>query len=499
MAEYRIQGTTLTAIADAIRAKNGTADKLDPQDYADEITALPTGGGGDPETEELYNALYNRSVTDEQCIRIFKKSKDTKVADFAFAYCNGLKNLVFDDTQKVTRIGQASFVQCGNLKSVEMAADSKINRLDTQAFLNCINLESVVFSKALNYMNYSFYGCSALKTVKFRSPCPIKYYDFQGCTALELWDFSEVEGDTLPALTATASQMNSWSKLKVLVPVGWMRSMKQAADWATHKDRIICKQGESATVEAHFGLDLDTHMTLYINGVAYDHCDNLESSDIFDVQCIGLKYDDGCSGGVIRLNKRDSDESILLNNEQDVVLPSGSWWTAEIISNASDGNTVVADCEYMSEGADIIELHLLDISAMPVVSSVDVSVQMDLEGYEGNTYRVTVDSVDADAGVVYLDATTGDAQQLYNDYDNFGTVTLTFTFEDLVYWWTGGEWILIPSSSLGVGGDYMDNYEGHHDDCGTTFYYYGDTEANCPVCGAPFISNADTGDNVEWL
>ena len=126
-------------------------------------------------------------------------------------------------------------------------------------------------------------------------------------------------------------------------------------------------------------------------------------------------------------------------------------------------------------------------------------MRMDLEGYEGNTYNVTVSGVDADAGVVYLDATTGDAQQLYNDYADFGTVTLTFTFGGLAHWWTGVEWIQIPRSSLGVEEPYVDNYSGHHDDCGTTFYYYGDAEATCPGCGAPFVSNADTGDEPEWL
>lgn len=46
MAEYLIQDTTLTAIAEAIRGKNGTTDTIAVADMAAQIANIETGGGG---------------------------------------------------------------------------------------------------------------------------------------------------------------------------------------------------------------------------------------------------------------------------------------------------------------------------------------------------------------------------------------------------------------------------------------------------------------------
>jgi len=46
MSEYRIQDTTLTGIADAIRSKTGSAATIMVSEMADEIESIPTGGGG---------------------------------------------------------------------------------------------------------------------------------------------------------------------------------------------------------------------------------------------------------------------------------------------------------------------------------------------------------------------------------------------------------------------------------------------------------------------
>ena len=47
----------LTDIADAIRAKTGTADKIDAENFADMILAIQSGGGGDVGNE--YDLILN--------------------------------------------------------------------------------------------------------------------------------------------------------------------------------------------------------------------------------------------------------------------------------------------------------------------------------------------------------------------------------------------------------------------------------------------------------
>ena len=49
MAEYMIQGETLSSIADAIRGKTGGTDPISPEQMAAEIGNIQAGGGGLPD------------------------------------------------------------------------------------------------------------------------------------------------------------------------------------------------------------------------------------------------------------------------------------------------------------------------------------------------------------------------------------------------------------------------------------------------------------------
>ena len=52
MADYLIKDTTLTNIADAIRAKKSSTDTYTPAEMATAISSIQTGGGGGELTEE---------------------------------------------------------------------------------------------------------------------------------------------------------------------------------------------------------------------------------------------------------------------------------------------------------------------------------------------------------------------------------------------------------------------------------------------------------------
>lgn len=58
--KYTIEDTTLTAIADSIRAKTGGVDEIMPEDMPTEINGIETGGG----TEEIENIIDNSGVLD---------------------------------------------------------------------------------------------------------------------------------------------------------------------------------------------------------------------------------------------------------------------------------------------------------------------------------------------------------------------------------------------------------------------------------------------------
>lgn len=57
MAVYAINDTTLTAIADSIRAKKGTVDPIKPEDMAAEIASIEGGGSPEPDPRDQYQRV----------------------------------------------------------------------------------------------------------------------------------------------------------------------------------------------------------------------------------------------------------------------------------------------------------------------------------------------------------------------------------------------------------------------------------------------------------
>jgi hypothetical protein len=65
MAEYIIQDSTLTDIADAIRAKDGSSAPILTEDMADAIAAIPSGGGITPTGTKQISITQNGTTTED--------------------------------------------------------------------------------------------------------------------------------------------------------------------------------------------------------------------------------------------------------------------------------------------------------------------------------------------------------------------------------------------------------------------------------------------------
>lgn len=110
MADYLIQDSTLTDIADAIRAKDGSSAPILTEDMADAIAAIPSGGG-DP---------Y------EKAREILTKTIVTYVDD------------------ELTTIGEGVFYNCDNLQTLKLHGlrlfqngrifTTTVNKIDALAF-----------------------------------------------------------------------------------------------------------------------------------------------------------------------------------------------------------------------------------------------------------------------------------------------------------------------------------------------------------------------------
>ena len=126
MAEYLIQGETLTGIADAIRGKTGGTEPVAVSDMAAQIEGIQAGGGGD------IDALIDRSITE------IRSSSVTSIGGSAFQDCSSLTTA---DFPVATSIGNYAFYNCKKLTMLDFPVATSIGG---SAFRTCSKLKSLL-------------------------------------------------------------------------------------------------------------------------------------------------------------------------------------------------------------------------------------------------------------------------------------------------------------------------------------------------------------------
>lgn len=117
MAKVLVNESSLSGIAEAIRAKNGTATTYKPSQMAAAIEAIETGGGGggSEEQTEFIQKWASNQLTEIKASNLLGV---TTIAQGAFEYQSKLTKVVLPDT--VTSLGQHSFSNCAALKEVQL-------------------------------------------------------------------------------------------------------------------------------------------------------------------------------------------------------------------------------------------------------------------------------------------------------------------------------------------------------------------------------------------
>lgn len=182
MAEYLTNTADLTAVANAIRAKGGTADSLVyPDGFVTAIQAIETGGGSG--SDELVNSLIDRTISG--------------------AYVNNT----------VTVIGLYGLAGCTKLTSVVLPA---VYRTEGHAMNGCSALTKADFSNLQTIRYSTFYRDNKLVTLIIRT---------QAVANLE----------KTSAFTGTPIASGTGY---VYVPSALVDSYKSATNWSTYANQI---------------------------------------------------------------------------------------------------------------------------------------------------------------------------------------------------------------------------------------------------------------------
>lgn len=177
------EDTNIKAIADAIRAKNGTEETYKTSEMAAAIEAIQTGGGGN------IDALINRSITEVS-------SNVTLVGENSFANCLSLASA---DFPLATKVSHNAFTDCGSLQSINIPL---VQNIGQQTFSGCQSLTSACLPCVTFINSSAFYKCYLLETVDIGSTAYISGYAFRMCYSLKAFIMRSTEKNDLGATSA---------------------------------------------------------------------------------------------------------------------------------------------------------------------------------------------------------------------------------------------------------------------------------------------------------
>ena len=243
MAEYLIQDTTLTGIAEAIREKTGGTDPVAVSDMAAQIGGIQAGGGG----EDVLNALIDRSITE------ISSSSATSIGGGAFAYCSALTTV---DFPVATSIESGTFYSCSALTTVDFPVATSIG---DSAFAFCSALTTANFPVVTSIGASDFASCSALTTADFPVATSIGDSAFAFCSKLKSLLLRGNNVCTLPRSNAFISTPIASGTGYIYVPSALIEQYKAATNWSTYAAQF--RALENYTVDGTVTGELDPAKT----------------------------------------------------------------------------------------------------------------------------------------------------------------------------------------------------------------------------------------------
>ena len=250
MAKKLYPESAVQAIANAIRAKNGSSETYTIGEMAQAIEDIPSGddvfkAGTIGTTFNGYKDIGEVHVPDSV----------TSIGTSAFQNCTGLASIDLPDS--LTSIGQNAFYGCSSLASIDIP--DSVTSIGTSAFQNCSSLVSIDLPDSVTSIkNNTFQNCTGLESIDLPdSLTSIDQYAFSGCPKLVSIDIpdsvtsigtsafancSKLTSITCRATIPPTIQANTLtsvpSRASIYVPAESVEAYKAAANWSARADYI---------------------------------------------------------------------------------------------------------------------------------------------------------------------------------------------------------------------------------------------------------------------
>lgn len=279
----------LTDVADAIREKKGSSEKINPQNFSEEIRSIESGGSGgfnftgevfDPSiiSQTNYKSIrFNEGVTTMDATFInnmtaleslYLPSTLTKIPISAVGKADSLSVIVVDPRNPVydsrngcnavmrksdnelifgckgtiipeetTSLGYGAFATNRGLTSIVIP--SNVKTFGAYCFNGCTNLGSITLNEVLTSISiYGISQCTKLRTIVFPSTInSLQMGALSGNTAMVCYDFSK--HTIIPRMYNINALNGIPSTCAIVVPDALYDEWKSATNWSTYADRIV--------------------------------------------------------------------------------------------------------------------------------------------------------------------------------------------------------------------------------------------------------------------
>lgn len=164
MAYRKVDDTSLSSVADAIRSKGGTSETLVfPDGFVSAISAIQAGGG-----DEFARSIVNKTITS------YSDDEITSIGAYAFNGCSKLQGV---NAQNVSTVGDYAFENCSALTGVNVGNTTSVG---AGAFRNCTSLTRLDLPNATILNGYLAYNCSSLTELNMPSASSGRGYAIAG-------------------------------------------------------------------------------------------------------------------------------------------------------------------------------------------------------------------------------------------------------------------------------------------------------------------------------
>ena len=212
----------LTDVADAIRAKKGTTDLINPQNFGDEIRSIEDGGGDN----RLADAIVKRTITE------YINNEITEISAYAFYNCNKLTKCRADN---VTSVGNSCFNNCKLLTSLSLP---KLKKVSVMMIFGCPSLLEIELPSAIYLDAQGLRGTPNIRKISLPICTEISALAMsnnKNLTTLILGTNSVCSLDNVSALSNTP--INAGTGF-IYVPDDLVESYKDATNWSTFASQI---------------------------------------------------------------------------------------------------------------------------------------------------------------------------------------------------------------------------------------------------------------------